>query len=63
MGLCYYHLARPNPEDKTIMSEAIENYSKAIKVNPLAIYYFNRGNVHLNQKDFRAALNDFDQAI
>ena len=55
MGLCYYHLARPTPEDSGIMQHAIEYYSKAIEMNNNALYYFNRGNVYLNLKHFMKA--------
>lgn len=49
LGLCFYHLARPQDEDQDIMKQAIRNYNAAIDANNQnPIHFFNRGNVHLN---------------
>lgn len=77
MGLCFYHLAtqadpkalvqREGGEDgetQNLFEDAIREYGKAIEKNEsCSIFYFNRGNVHLNMKDFQKAHEDFDRAI
>ena len=46
------------------MTEAKRDYDDAIKLNQdNADNYFNRGNVYLNQSDFKKAHKDFDRAI
>ena len=46
------------------MEEAIIKYGKAVDHNPAnPIFYFNRGNCYLQQKEFIKADNDYDMAI
>ncbi|WP_369765263.1 tetratricopeptide repeat protein [Flavobacterium sp. WC2429] len=42
---------------------AIEDYTKAIKINPDASYYFSRGLAFYYLKDYKNALKDMDVAI
>jgi len=47
-GLAYYHIGK--------LVEAKADYDKAIEKNPDdPFFYFNRGNVFLNQEDYEAA--------
>lgn len=44
--------------------EALENYNQALARNPTyTMAYLNRGIIYLNQKNWSAALADFDKAI
>ena len=42
---------------------AIEDYSKAIELEPLAYYYTARGNAKYNLNDFRSSIEDYTNAI
>lgn len=57
MGLALYHMNQ--------CEEAIKHYDIAIEcVNGTnAENFFNRGNVHLREENFRQAHADFDKAI
>ena len=48
MGLAYFNLARPVPEDSMIHDEAITMFDQAILNYPSATYYYNRGNACMN---------------
>ncbi len=44
--------------------KAIEQYGKAIELNPnFAIAYYNRGIAYVNKDNFKQAIQDFDKAI
>jgi len=43
--------------------EAIDDYSKAIKLKPEMKYYLGRGLTYLTILDFKGAINDFDEAV
>ena len=46
------------------MYDAIEEYSKAIEINPEdASAYYNRGNKKSDLKDYRGAIKDYSKAI
>lgn len=43
--------------------EALEQYTKAIELNPTAIYYSNRAITNIRMEQFGAALQDAEEAI
>ena len=64
IGLTWYHQSSLEVHDPDAIKNSIRAYNKAIKKNPTeAVYFFNRGNVYLNLKDFAKAHEDFDTAI
>src|SRR5205085_5672712 len=51
-------------EQEKRFGDAIAAYTKAIEALPKSeVYYVNRGNAKLSNKDYDGALADFDQAI
>ncbi len=42
---------------------AIADWTEAIRLQPLAIYFFNRGSVRIENGDVDSAISDFDEAI
>jgi hypothetical protein len=59
----YYYIGRSYVQIEDFPS-AIEYYSKAINLAPnKSLYWGRRGQAHRDNKNYKAALNDFDQAV
>jgi tetratricopeptide (TPR) repeat protein len=53
-----------NADVPECIEKSIESYNNALGCNPNEpVYYFNRGNVYLNSKNFEEAHKDFDRAL
>jgi tetratricopeptide (TPR) repeat protein len=65
IGLNAYHMSQTEDADPAeCIENSLKNYNLAISCNPdEPVYYFNRGNVHLNSKNFDDAHKDFDRAL
>ena len=59
----YYNIAN-NKSDSKDYQGAIENYTKAIELNPnYSIAYVNRGDSKIKIQDYKGAIADFSKAI
>lgn len=59
----YYNIKGANKADEGEFEEALENFNKAIELNPLyAVALFNRATIKADLGDFEGAKDDFIQA-
>lgn len=59
----YYNIKGTNKADEGKLDEALENFNKAIELNPLfAIALFNRATIKADLGDFEGAKEDFQRA-
>ena len=59
----YYNIKGANKADEGELDEALENFNKAIELNPLyAIALFNRATIKADLGDFEGAKEDFLRA-
>ncbi|HMN48958.1 MAG TPA: hypothetical protein PKD67_07485 [Ignavibacteriaceae bacterium] len=59
----YYNIKGANKADEGKLDEALENFNKAIELNPLcAVALFNRATIKADLGDFEGAKEDFLRA-
>lgn len=59
----YYNLKGANNADDGKLNEALENFNKAVKLNPhYAAAFFNRATIKADLGDFDGAKEDFQRA-
>lgn len=59
----YYNIKGANKADDGKLNEALENFNKAIELNPFySIALFNRATIKADLGDFRGAKEDFQRA-
>lgn len=59
----YYNIKGANKADEGLLDEALENFNKAIELNPSdAVALFNRATIKADLGDFEGAREDFHRA-
>lgn len=54
----------PRREIETLLTQAVEDYGKAIELDPEeADAFYNRGNIHLDRQEYREAIDDYTRGI
>ena len=59
----YYNIKGANKADDGLLEEALENFNKAVELNPhYAVAFFNRATIKADLGDFDGAKEDFHRA-